>query len=251
MDNKIEQNFSYAFLATASLFILIFLSHALKISPIVSTVMAASVIFFQILCPLEILKWQGINPQNLNIYGRRIEILPDIFFPPLTKKTLPDFRGLLLDLRFFLVFSAIIFLPYVLVYIAYHNVIAALGDKIVQFSFNLPPRLPVEILTQIFVVALPEELFYRGYLQGTLLKRWPNHHFIFGLPVGKAVIITNLIFACAHLLGTWSILRLLTFFPGMLFSYLVYKNKNLVSAILFHATCNIVSMILYGSVYIR
>ncbi len=108
-----------------------------------------------------------------------------------------------------------------------------------------------EILTQLIVIGLPEELFYRGFLQGVFVRTWVPKTFILGLPVGRAIMLTNVIFAFAHVVGGFSPVRLLTFFPGLLFSWLVFKRHNLLSAIIFHAACNILGQILYASWFFK
>jgi membrane protease YdiL (CAAX protease family) len=88
-------------------------------------------------------------------------------------------------------------------------------------------------------------------LQSAFLHKWPNRSYFFGLPIGRAIIFSNMIFALAHVVSSHSPVRLLTFFPGLIFAYLVYKNKSLLSAILFHAACNLLGQILYASFFLR
>src|SRR5262249_25131897 len=157
-----------------------------------------------------------------------IDTIIDIIFPPygITKLT-PDIPGILAELKHFLITSIVVFVPYIFGYWAFFHLLAINEDSSLIIAFNVPPQLWYEIIVQIFVVATPEELFYRGFLQSALLKKWPNRTYIYFLPVGFAIIITNIFFALGHLVTTWSAPRILTFFPGLIFSYLVYKNKSL------------------------
>ena len=41
-------------------------------------------------------------------------------------------------------------------------------------SLRLPPEFLTSALNQLIVVAIPEELFFRGYLMGRLDERWPR-----------------------------------------------------------------------------
>lgn len=104
-----------------------------------------------------------------------------------------------------------------------------------KFQWALP-NPTIFIVTQIFLVALPEEFFYRGFVQGLLRK---NYRII------PAILITSGIFAISHLLASHNLQDLFTFFPGMLFSWLVYRSGSIVGATLFHAACNILGALLY------
>ncbi len=96
-------------------------------------------------------------------------------------------------------------------------------------------------LNQIFAIALPEELFYRGYLQVALEKKWPAKHSFFGVPMGLAVIITSALFALGHFLGEYNILRFGPFFPALIFSWLRGRRGSIWGAVTFHALANILS----------
>jgi len=102
-----------------------------------------------------------------------------------------------------------------------------------DFSLSLLWSLSVNI----FVIAWPEEVFYRGFLQGRL-----------GVSL-LAVIGINFLFALGHFVGDYSPARLLPFFPGLLFSWLAYRGQgSLVGAITYHALCNVFSEWLAASI---
>lgn len=78
-------------------------------------------------------------------------------------------------------FSVIIFPLFVVGFIAYHKALCAwqptwLGGACFRVEHPIW-RLPKEFLSlaaaQLVVVALPEELFFRGYMQGRLEELWP------------------------------------------------------------------------------
>jgi len=106
------------------------------------------------------------------------------------------------------------------------------GQKLV---FN---SLPVAfILTQLLMVALPEEVFFRGYLQNKLGNNI------------RGVIIVSLLFALGHFItlclgGGHNIAicsqAVLTFFPSLVMGYLYLKTKTLWASIIFHFFANIV-----------
>lgn len=99
--------------------------------------------------------------------------------------------------------------------------------------------------TVLLVAALPEELFFRGYLQGQL-ERWaPPHARIFGVLFGRAACLAALLFALGHFLGEWNAYRLATFFPGLLFAWLYTRSGSIVGALLLHTLCNLFAELLF------
>ncbi|HXW53820.1 MAG TPA: CPBP family intramembrane glutamic endopeptidase [Myxococcota bacterium] len=252
MSDTRDHIFHIALLASAMLMAMLLANNLCQNQPTLQFVLSALIIMFEVVAPIEILKRNGIPIRNFNIYAHYIDSIMDRFFPPFgVKKLHPDFPALIEELRVLLRVSLIVFLPYVVAYWAYFKLKALAIGANLAISLNWPPQFFYEIIIQIFVVALPEEVFYRGFVQSAFLRRWPKHKLIFGFPLGWAVIFTNIIFAFGHWIGSWSPERLLTFFPGLVFSYLVYKNKSLFSAILFHAACNILGQILYTSLFLQ
>lgn len=91
----------------------------------------------------------------------------------------------------------------------------------------------------LFFVALPEEFFYRGYLQTRLNEVFPRRFLVFGTPVGWAVPIACLFFAFGHSLVVLRWWHFATFFPGLLFGWLRERTGSPVAGALFHAWCNV------------
>ncbi len=94
-------------------------------------------------------------------------------------------------------------------------------------------------LTQVLVVALPEEAFFRGYVQGRLRALMPPSHRVLGVPFGAAHLLAAALFASIHLVTNPSPSRLLVFFPALLFAWLAERNNNVVGAIAHHALSNV------------
>jgi len=93
-----------------------------------------------------------------------------------------------------------------------------------------PPHLAATLAHQLLWVALPEELFFRGYLW----RRLADPH------RGRLASITanGALFAATHALihpGAWAIATLL---PGCYFAWLRCRTKNLTAPILTHALAN-------------
>jgi membrane protease YdiL (CAAX protease family) len=103
---------------------------------------------------------------------------------------------------------------------------------------EMPGELAVVLLKNTFLIALPEELFYRGFVEHRLERRWPTRRFVLGIPVGRAVIVTAALFALGHFLGEWNPARLGPFFPAFLFSFLVRRSGSISGAVCFHGLSN-------------
>jgi len=247
-----EKIFRWALVSSLIILLLLTLAHYGGLFfPRTELIFSGAVIFFQIIAPIKILEAYKIKPREYNIYAHKIDALIDYIWPPFGPKAeRVDFYLLGKEFKYLLIFSLLTLVFYSASYLAYFKIYALSSGASLKLSLNIPPRFFYEIILQIFVVAVPEEIFYRGFLQSALLKKWPNQRFFLGFPMGRAIIFTNLIFALAHFFGPFSAIRLLTFFPGLLFSYLAFKNKSIFSAILFHALCNLLGQILYASVFI-
>jgi membrane protease YdiL (CAAX protease family) len=114
-------------------------------------------------------------------------------------------------------------------------------------SFSLSPR-PLEaadeLLGQVFVIALPEEAFYRGYLQSRLDEVWPAKVGLLGARVGPGLLVASVIFALGHLATVQLPARLAVFFPALLFGWLRARTGGIGASVLFHAFCNAYSQML-------
>lgn len=91
---------------------------------------------------------------------------------------------------------------------------------------------------QLLAVALPEELFFRGLVQGRLLQRWPKRWRVLGSGFGLPEVIAAALFALVHLVTIPAPHRLLVFFPGLLFGWVRTRSNSVVSAAVLHALCN-------------
>ena len=118
---------------------------------------------------------------------------------------------------------------------------------------RLAPRLPAGLLLaaplQLLVVALPEELFYRGYLQTAWARTAPGRGAsVLGARLGAGFLATQALFAMGHLvsLQPW---RLGTFFPGLLFGWLRERTGGLAAPIVLHALSNLFIATLEASFY--
>ncbi len=97
------------------------------------------------------------------------------------------------------------------------------------------------VLGQLFVIALPEEAFFRGWLQTRLDRAWPSSRKLLGAPVGWSLVATSVVFALAHVATQPHPARLAVFFPSLLFGWLRKRTGGIGAGVLFHAGCNILS----------
>jgi len=105
-------------------------------------------------------------------------------------------------------------------------------------GLRLPPELFMSVLSQLLVVALPEEFFFRGYLLGRLSEV---------MKTSSALLVSTALFALGHYLVTFSPAALAVFFPGLLFGFLRLWSGSVLAGTLFHATCNLLIDTLHRS----
>lgn len=88
----------------------------------------------------------------------------------------------------------------------------------------------LNILGGGIAAAFIEETFFRGWLQTLTVKK-------FGLVTG--ILMTTAVFASIHLIAVQKIVRLLTFFPGLVMAFLRHRNGSVMPSIIYHAVCNV------------
>lgn len=117
------------------------------------------------------------------------------------------------------------------------------------------PRAPDGLfeftIVQLLVVALPEELYFRGFLQARFATWFagrgadeaaPSD----GVPV-RAIVAASAVFALAHFVGEYNPARLGPFFPGLVFGWLRARTGALVAPVVYHAGCNVLAQALWAS----
>lgn len=101
------------------------------------------------------------------------------------------------------------------------------------------------IMLQLLLVALPEELFYRGYLQTRLDGLVGRERQVFGVSVNvTSIVLTSALFALGHIITIWHPARLAVFFPSLIFGWMRRATGGILAPILFHAACNLLVDIL-------
>jgi membrane protease YdiL (CAAX protease family) len=146
------------------------------------------------------------------------------------------------DLKVWAVWAAVVTVPFAL---GHHLWQTALMGR--PFVPGLPEGLLQHFFMQTLIVALAEEVFFRGYLQERLQRLWPARRTLFGAPFGLAIVVTSVVFALAHFVGEYNPARLGPFFPGLLFGWLRARTRTVVGAAAFHAYANLLGDLLWGS----
>jgi membrane protease YdiL (CAAX protease family) len=176
----------------------------------------------------------------------------------------PDYglsmRQLWPDVKQFLAVSAVVFPLFILGYVVFAELFTRLppewASKLTpytaapRFEFRLPDRFTEWVIDDLFVVALPEEFFYRGYLQTRLRDAWPRGRLFFGARLGSAFWVTAILFALGHL-AIFQVWRLGVFFPALLFGWMRERSNSVVGPALFHAASNLLIKVLDASFFAR
>ncbi|MGH7860213.1 MAG: myxosortase family intramembrane protease [Candidatus Binatia bacterium] len=106
-----------------------------------------------------------------------------------------------------------------------------------SFSPRLPPEPGWLLVQQLVVVAFPEELFFRGYLQSNLNRIFARPFRLFGARFGPALPLQAATFALCHVVGgDWT--RLRVFFFGLLAGWLRERNGAIAAPVVYHAAAN-------------
>lgn len=114
----------------------------------------------------------------------------------------------------------------------------------VEFEHTLPADVVALLATQLLTIALPEEMFYRGYLQSQLAQAWGRGPRVFGGSLGPDVWVTSIVFALGHVVTIPSPARLAVFFPSLVFGWLRSRTGGIGASVLFHALCNLLAVYL-------
>jgi membrane protease YdiL (CAAX protease family) len=85
---------------------------------------------------------------------------------------------------------------------------------------------------QLAIIVVPEEIFFRGYVQTRLKSASPL----------AAILLTALLFAAAHVLAAPGWMRAAVFFPGLVMGWLRHRTAGLTAGALFHWAANLLWM---------
>jgi membrane protease YdiL (CAAX protease family) len=142
------------------------------------------------------------------------------------------------DVGFAIALGCLIFPPFVLGFQLYWQPTRA-------FTFVAPDGFWGVALAQLVVVGLPEEFFYRGYVQTRLHEVFPRTVRVLGTDVSPlALLVTSTLFALGHFLVDLDPGRLAVFFPSFLFGWIRQRRGSIGAGAIFHAMCNVIADVL-------
>jgi hypothetical protein len=95
------------------------------------------------------------------------------------------------------------------------------------------------VAVQLVVVALPEELLFRGCLLELLERRFPPRWRLAGGGLGLALVLSSLAFALVHLPKHGDPRALATFFPGLVFGWMRSATGSILAPVLAHGLSNV------------
>lgn len=155
-----------------------------------------------------------------------------------------DGRGLAMSLGLAVVAALITFPPFAVGHALWQEFVVG---RSADFVWRIPPDLVEIMLRNTFLVALPEELFYRGFVETRLERRFPTRVVVFLIPISRTVILASALFALGHFVGEWNPARLGPFFPAFMFSALTRKSGSITGAVVYHGLSNAFSAtLLFG-----
>jgi len=106
------------------------------------------------------------------------------------------------------------------------------------FALRLPENPLADLAREILIVAFPEEVFFRGYVQSRWDLAWGKRCRLFGASIGPGLLAQAGLFAICHLAsGDWW--RLSVFFFGLLAGWLRARSGSLLGPIAYHAVANL------------
>ncbi len=115
-------------------------------------------------------------------------------------------------------------------------------------SFSL--RLPVGFLSsawdQLLAVALPEEFFFRGYLQTQFDRVLGKPYRLLGAQCGIGLPLAAVLFAACHTLYGGPV-RLIVVFPGLWYGWLRARTDTIAVPTLYHAASNLLMQVMLSS----
>lgn len=173
------------------------------------------------------------------------------------------FRSWKSDLRHVAVLSIAIFPAFALAFWGFVEAMQYIPEPLASWlgpyhtvsaqGLQLPPEFLYLVVTQLLVVALPEEFFYRGYLYARLEAGKPpgaGTRRLGGVALSHAFWMSSLFFALGHLTEPYP-WRLATFFPALMFCWVRARTGSIIGATVLHALSNLVVLVLEASFFPR
>lgn len=101
-------------------------------------------------------------------------------------------------------------------------------------------------LFQVFYIALPEEIFFRGYLQTRLNQVLGRPYAVLGARIGGGLLGAAAVFMLLHLVYAVNLWTLGILVPALIFGWLREKTGSITASTVFHALSNILLFTFQG-----
>jgi len=139
------------------------------------------------------------------------------------------------------VLVGVLVVPFVLGYHVWH--VWILQDA--RIGEGLPAALPslggflLLVGYHLFFVAIPEEFFYRGYLQTRLNEAFTWRGRVLGAVIGPGLFLATVLFAFGHTIVVYQWWHVFIIGPGLIFAWLRASTGEVMAGAFFHAWCNV------------
>lgn len=114
------------------------------------------------------------------------------------------------------------------------------------FHLCVPPPFFWSIVEQVLIIALPEEFFFRGYMQTQFDRACGTPYRFLGAQWGIGLPMAAALFAICHVLYGGPA-RLIVFLPGLLYGWLRARTGTIAVPTLYHAVSNLLMQIMLAS----
>jgi membrane protease YdiL (CAAX protease family) len=181
--------------------------------------------------------------QTLPVWAAALFLYVPLLLLRLTR-TSPEEWGItqkrfLFSINTFVILSLLVLPAFVLLYKFYRS-----WWLHVPVRVSFPDDWLLLLLYHLLCVALPEEVFYRGYIQSRLNRVYPQRVNLFSAPLGFGLVYTSFLFALGHFIISLRPEALATFLPGLVFGWLRERTGSIVASTAFHALCNATVLLL-------
>lgn len=106
-------------------------------------------------------------------------------------------------------------------------------------AWRWPSNPALLVAYHLFYVGIPEEMFYRGYVQSRLDEVWSPRWRVLGATVGPGLLVTSLVFALGHSVVAVQWWHLFIVFPSLVFGWMRARTGGILAGALFHAWSNV------------
>ncbi len=120
-------------------------------------------------------------------------------------------------------------------------------SHLVALDIKLPSTTAYWLIINLFFVVIPEEAFFRGFLQHEIVKNLKNK-----AAPALAILTVSLLFTLIHLFFSLNISFLVvTFIASVLYGTIFYFSGSIESAIITHFSVNVIHFFFFTYPYIQ